>query len=281
MILFLAGPPKAGKTSILGLLKKALERERVMYFIERLSPDCEGTWTLESPDGFERARTFKNMLKTQEQFFTPEFVKFKVEGLRSLAKAFPLVIGDLGGVPSRENELLVAEGGDLTRDVLVILYRKAPEIDMNLVNSWVKFAQELGIKSIMIENKFNSTTVDEILSFVRIPSLGGDNKRDKEEKMDTVLVEINITRNGGILNPSELEELISKLPQAGGHEGVIISGRIPVWGYAAIVHHFHPRPWVCTYEPRLGKGVVVMSHTPNYKIGDLIEVPKEKNIIQF
>jgi CRISPR-associated protein Csx3 len=69
----------------------------------------------------------------------------------------------------------------------------------------------------------------------------------------------------GLIEPRELTSLLraveSHVP-AGGTEGVVISGRLPVWAFAALTHYFHPRPWVATFDPRLGGGVVVMSHDP-------------------
>jgi CRISPR-associated protein Csx3 len=95
-----------------------------------------------------------------------------------------------------------------------------------------------------------------------------------------MLVEVIIGGNG-IISPNQLPEILKKLPEAGGTEGVIISGRLPVWAYAAICHHFHPRPWVATFEPRLGKGVVVQSHVEGLGVGDLVDIPSEKVVINF
>jgi CRISPR-associated protein Csx3 len=96
----------------------------------------------------------------------------------------------------------------------------------------------------------------------------------------TVLVEVIIGGNG-IISPSQLPQLLKLLPEAGGTEGVIVSGRLPVWAYAAICHHFHPRPFIATFEPRLGKGVVVQSHVEGLSVGDLVDIPSEKVVINF
>jgi CRISPR-associated protein Csx3 len=96
--------------------------------------------------------------------------------------------------------------------------------------------------------------------------------------MRVLVLEIVIGGNGVIL-PSQLPQLLARLPEAGGTEGIVISGRLPVWAYAAITHYFHPRPFVATFEPRMGKGVVVASHVPNLQVGDVVELPTEKVVI--
>jgi len=81
---------------------------------------------------------------------------------------------------------------------------------------------------------------------------------------------ITVTLQAGLLQPEQLPDLIAAMPSAGGTEGIILSGRLPVWAFATLVHHFHPRPWVATYEPRLGLGVVVASHTPAVVVGQTV-----------
>jgi CRISPR-associated protein Csx3 len=107
-------------------------------------------------------------------------------------------------------------------------------------------------------------------------------EKGKEEKVGrkSFVLEIVIGGNG-IIMPSQIPQLLSRLPEAGGMEGVVISGRLPVWAYAAIAHHFHARPFVATFEPRMGKGVVVQSHVSDLNVGDLVDVPEEKVVITF
>jgi CRISPR-associated protein Csx3 len=93
-----------------------------------------------------------------------------------------------------------------------------------------------------------------------------------------MIIEIVLTGNGVIV-PSQLPQLISKVPQAGGIEPIILSGRLPVWVYAALIHHFHPRPWVATFEPRLGKGVVVATHVADVNIGDVVELEGHGKVV--
>lgn len=83
---------------------------------------------------------------------------------------------------------------------------------------------------------------------------------------------VELVISSGVAEPGDLKKLATLLPEAGGTEGVIISGRLPVWAYGAVVHYFHPRPWVATFDPRLGGGVVVASHTKGVEIGDVVSL---------
>ena len=90
---------------------------------------------------------------------------------------------------------------------------------------------------------------------------------------------IDITLANGIINPEDIQKLISEMPVAdGGTEGVILSGRMPVWAFAALTHHFHPRPFVATFDPRLAGGVVVASHTEDLNVGDVIDIADAERI---
>ena len=80
------------------------------------------------------------------------------------------------------------------------------------------------------------------------------------------LIEIEIPE--GVCTPEDLKNL--ELPLHNPQKGVILSGRAPVWVFATLVHEFHPTLWVATFDPRLGGGVVVQTHTKNIKVGDVI-----------
>ena len=88
------------------------------------------------------------------------------------------------------------------------------------------------------------------------------------------MVVLELTLSRGLIEPREIPDLVraveSRVP-AGGTEPVVVSGRLPVWAFAALAHLFHPRPWVGTFDPRLGGGVVVMSHDPSGpSVGDVV-----------
>ena len=62
------------------------------------------------------------------------------------------------------------------------------------------------------------------------------------------------------------------------HPGGWAGGRSFIWPHARVgfcgpgSHHFHGRPWVATFDPRLAGGVVVFSHTPEKSVGDVVVV---------
>lgn len=88
------------------------------------------------------------------------------------------------------------------------------------------------------------------------------------------LIEFTLPRP---LGPDDLAQV--RLPNevtGRTNEGLIISGRGPVWLYAHLTHLAHIFPWVATYEPRLHGGVVVESHvSQGPEVGDVIEVPAD------
>jgi len=90
-----------------------------------------------------------------------------------------------------------------------------------------------------------------------------------------ILIEI-ILGGDGLMTPDAVPVLVEKvgheLGDLAGEEPVIISGRLPVWAFASLVHALHPRPWVATFDPRLGGGVVVSSHVPNVRVGQVIRL---------
>ena len=90
--------------------------------------------------------------------------------------------------------------------------------------------------------------------------------------------------------PSELEE--PPLPERSrmlaadgsviaGTEGIILSGRLPVWAFAALTHLFHPRPWVATFDPRLGGGVVIASHVSDVSVGQVVSPTETTVTVEF
>ena len=100
--------------------------------------------------------------------------------------------------------------------------------------------------------------------------------------MRKVVLEVNLKN---AISPEELMALLERaeaaLP-AGGPEGVILSGRLPIWVFGGLVHMYHPRPWVATYDPRLQGGVVVQSHVKFPRVGDVIPLENgEKITVEF
>jgi len=80
---------------------------------------------------------------------------------------------------------------------------------------------------------------------------------------------------GGVTTPAEFAEAVSEIArQLPGDLPVIFDGRGPVWGFGMLIHEAHPTPWVACRDPRLG-AVVVASHSPDRKVGEVIEFPPE------
>lgn len=69
--------------------------------------------------------------------------------------------------------------------------------------------------------------------------------------------------------PEILQEL--KPPKVNGAKGVILSGRGPIWLYCYLTHCYHPTKFIATYDPRLGGAIVVESHDPKHRVGEVIE----------
>jgi CRISPR-associated Csx3 family protein len=86
---------------------------------------------------------------------------------------------------------------------------------------------------------------------------------------------LHITLSAGLIETDELEQLLEVVEghvPAGGKEPVIISGRLPVWAFGALVHHFHARPWVATFDPRYGAGIIAAAHVRGVKLGQRFPV---------
>jgi len=102
--------------------------------------------------------------------------------------------------------------------------------------------------------------------------------------VSTVAIVVEVVLLSGIITPDQLPELVQAVEErvpAGGTEGVILSGRLPVWAFAALAHHFHPRPWVATFDPRLGGGVVVQTHVSGVNVGQVVPLPEAAVTVEF
>lgn len=85
------------------------------------------------------------------------------------------------------------------------------------------------------------------------------------QKTDTWL---EIELPGGTLEPYEVH-LTPFPPQTRG--GLVLSGKIPRWLFATLVHHFAPdRTWLAVDDPRLSRAIIVSSNTPAHRVGDAI-----------
>lgn len=72
------------------------------------------------------------------------------------------------------------------------------------------------------------------------------------------------------IRPEDINRYLVEAPEVDMTKGVIISGRMPIWLACSLVHHYHPALWVATFDPRLGGGIVVMTHIPDVSVGSII-----------
>lgn len=92
-----------------------------------------------------------------------------------------------------------------------------------------------------------------------------------ERKENLTVLEFELS--SGVITPEELKTINFDFdPVKEGITGslVVISGRGPIWLYCTLNHILHPCKGVGIYDPRLGGGVVVQSHTPEWSVGDII-----------
>lgn len=91
--------------------------------------------------------------------------------------------------------------------------------------------------------------------------------------MKKLLVEVKLP---DVIKPEDLKKIVKIVdevpPEKYGDHVIIISGRMPVWAYGALVHAFHAFKAVGTFDPRLQGGVIVSTHTPELKVGDVVSV---------
>lgn len=80
---------------------------------------------------------------------------------------------------------------------------------------------------------------------------------------------------GELLSPGDLPGVTLPAGVAGRErDGLILSGRGPIWLYLHLAHLAHPFAWVAAHDPRLGGAVVVQRHRPDAPgLGEVVEVP--------
>lgn len=77
---------------------------------------------------------------------------------------------------------------------------------------------------------------------------------------------------GGVLDRTYLPVVVGSSPEVDPKKGVVLSGRGPIWLFCALAHRYHHTLWVATHDPRLGGAVVIQTHTPELKIGDIVRM---------
>lgn len=76
-----------------------------------------------------------------------------------------------------------------------------------------------------------------------------------------------------VSSPITPSEPLPPLPEIPRGSLVIVEGRAPTWRYGMALHLLHgsPAAAIAFYDPRLG-AVVVASHSPSWKVGDIIDI---------
>ncbi|NJM00840.1 MAG: CRISPR-associated protein Csx3 [Synechococcaceae cyanobacterium SM2_3_2] len=87
-------------------------------------------------------------------------------------------------------------------------------------------------------------------------------------------LEIDLTRPDRLTYPTDLVGLALP-PGLDPQQGVVLSGRAPIWVYGWLVHECHITRWVACFDPRLG-AVVVSSHSPEVQVGQVLPLGSDQ-----
>lgn len=88
------------------------------------------------------------------------------------------------------------------------------------------------------------------------------------------LLTVELTRKDRIIYPEELAD-VELPPGIDTRNGVVISGRGPMWLHDYLVYELHPTAWIGSYEPRYHSAIVVATHTRLVKIGQVIPLEQQ------
>lgn len=148
----LSGPPKAGKSRLRGDLYRELSRleaeargagRRLRWFVQAFSPDSEGQWVNDAHSlgrGTEAeglARRVKQALRESGAFFSSDWVEKARRQVMGLCRWAHLVVADIGGLPSPENEAIIGDLPAVYR--VVILTRDGDD------GGWGRFWKAVGL----------------------------------------------------------------------------------------------------------------------------------------
>jgi len=297
-VIGIVGIPRSGKSVFLAHLYQCLRKNGASFFIQRACPDGEGQWSAEAPQEIVRKIRVKGK-------FDKEFIEFNKVAIQGLRRHFDIILVDLGGLPSEENRQLLQ-----LCDYYILLARNDndPKIQ-KLLRDWRNLLTELKLRPIaefisawngeakiisdtnvfrgvlarLDRNGVSPQTLHVISLFARFLISHAQEVRDMEEKFGVNIREeeeylfIDVVIGGnGVITPEELSELLEEVKSETGDryfgKGVIISGRLPVWVHSAIAHLFHASKFVAHFDPRFKGGVVVASHDPEYRVGQVISV---------
>lgn len=298
VVLFLSGPPKAGKSKLFGELRFFLLQEypQHSWILETASPDSTGSFvshayrhSVEAGVIAEQiARERKLWLKEMKHAFSPEWVAAEKQTLQRLSQAFSLVVADLGGLPSSQNEELVKGVLETGAKVYAVLLTGG---DPQLVEEWRNFWRQFGEVTLIEGASLRAENIiRELEEREGVPEKRPFFSPQTYENSKYLIVDI---RFKGILNeatdfPRIIDLVRQKLDEAQGrYEGVIISGRLPLSLTAAIAQDVYQTllqrgirvKWVAIFAPQhvVGDGLVpatIAISAPNsgFDFGELIKV---------
>ncbi|MBW4669854.1 MAG: CRISPR-associated protein Csx3 [Cyanomargarita calcarea GSE-NOS-MK-12-04C] len=84
------------------------------------------------------------------------------------------------------------------------------------------------------------------------------------------VLQVELTASDRLIEPQDLVDL--QLPAGiDTAEGVVISGRAPVWLFAYLTSVLYPTAWVGCYDPRLGT-VIVSTNSRQVSVGQVISI---------
>ena len=93
---------------------------------------------------------------------------------------------------------------------------------------------------------------------------------------DVIVIEVKLTK---VLTVEDLLPIVNKIGEVPNEVGwnhlFVVSGRMPIWVYAAATHRLHPAKAVAVFDPRLNMAVVVESHDPSYMEGETLPIDED------
>jgi CRISPR-associated Csx3 family protein len=260
-----AGPPRSGKSVFLGGLCENLPRNSRYLF--RACPDGEGTWTYKGNGSQEYRR---------KGTFSQEIVDWYCQSLSKCDLA-PIILVDIGGVPSEENHRILVQG---KVDAAIILAG-----DLQTVPEWKEFLEGCGVEILtVIHSDYNGqmdivdgpvlsvhhlergedvssrpgikAVAEKIMGLVESQKKGGESMNFLQENVVKISrlaemlgkkAESRTLPNGRVVEQivwegSDLKKVAEVLHNQSANlpEMVDIDGAAPAWLVSALAHECHP-----------------------------------------
>ncbi len=273
-VVFLTGPPNAGKSRVRGELYKLFRKSGfIKWFVLPASPDCEGQWVSDSYEISEKhgqrakeiARKYKEILKKSGNFYSQEWLEGMLRDIKGLLMEFNILILDMGGIPNEQKEVIVNSVINCARITAVILTLKGKD------GGWINFWKKFDINPIIGE--YSSEFVEYLYckivrNYYESETEEGDTEVDKKK----LKVEVILTKER--LEIEELDCMVRCISDSLKNlqpEVLIISGRLPTWAFGGLIYALRDRfETLAIYDPRFNEGVIVGSKRGD--IGKTVDV---------